>query len=65
MSLTVNDASNLNVYQYINIVGVTGTKKIIKISGTTVTIDSSADATVSGASVSYQTPVFTKFGQLY
>ena len=65
VSLTVNDASNLNVYQYINIVGVTGTKKIIKISGTTVTIDSSADATVSGASVSYQTPVFTKFGQLY
>ena len=65
VELTVNDASDLNLYQYINIAGVTGTKKIIKVDGTTITIDSSADATVSGASVSYQTPVFTNFGQLY
>jgi hypothetical protein len=36
---------------YITIAGVTGKKKIVGIAGTTVTLDSAADATVSGAAV--------------
>lgn len=55
-TLTVNSATNLRRGMFINIVGVTGTKKIVSVSGTTITIDSNVNTTVSGAAVSYQTP---------
>lgn len=55
-TLTVNSATNLRVGMYINIAGVSGTKKITSVVGTTITIDSNANATVSSAAVSYQAP---------
>jgi hypothetical protein len=49
--LTVNDASNLVVGMDIEIAGVTGAKQILSIAGLVATLDSNADATVSGAAV--------------
>lgn len=57
-TLTVNDADDLRVGQYITIAGVTGTKKILEIVGVTVTIDSAASATVAAAAVAWSAPVF-------
>lgn len=57
-SLVVSTADFLEVGQKITIVGVTGTKNILSISGTTVTIDVNADATVSGAAVAWFNAVF-------
>ena len=61
-SLTVNYATGLIIGQYITIAGVTGVKKITAISGTTITINSNADATVTNAAVAYSAPVFKGFG---
>lgn len=52
-TLTVNSATGLYVGVYISIAGVTGTKRVIAVSGTTITLDSNADATVAGAAVAY------------
>lgn len=62
-NLTVNTMSSLTFYQYINIVGVTGTKKIVGINSSTkvVTLDSAADATVTNAAVSYQAPTYITY----
>lgn len=57
-SLVVNSISTLAVGDYISIVGATGTKLIVAISGTTITIDSDASATVAAAAVQYVTPTF-------
>lgn len=61
-ALVVNDASGLAHGQHITIVGVTGTKIITNINGTAITIDSNADATVSGAAVAFSAPVWKNFG---
>lgn len=58
--VTVNDSDSLAEGVYININGVTGIKKIVSIDGVTVTIDSNADASLSGASISYAIPVFDR-----
>lgn len=50
-SLTVSSATGLSVGQKIAITGVTGTKAITAIAGTTITLDSNANATVSNAAV--------------
>lgn len=63
-ALTVNSATDLRVGQYITIAGVTGIKRITAISGTTVTIDSASDATVSDAAIAYSAPVFQTFGSI-
>jgi len=63
-SLTVSDASNLLQGQHITIAGVTGIKIIVGISGTTITIDSNADATVSSAAVAFSAPVWKNFGSI-
>jgi len=55
-TLTVSSSTNIREGMYINIAGVTGTKRVTGVVGTTVTIDSNANATVSSAAVSYQTP---------
>jgi hypothetical protein len=57
-TVTVSSSANLFAGDYITIVGVTGTKRILNVTGTTLTIDSNADATVSGAAVAYSAPVF-------
>lgn len=63
-TLTVNSATDLIVGQYITIVGVTGVKKITVISGTTVTLDTVSNATVTGAAVAFSTPTFVDYGAL-
>lgn len=61
-TLTVNSATNLSYGNYITIAGVSGVKKIILISGTTVTLDSNSNATVSGAAVAYSAASFKTIG---
>jgi hypothetical protein len=57
-ALTVASSSGFAVGDYITIAGVTGIKRITAIAGTAVTIDSNADATVTGAAVATPDPVF-------
>jgi hypothetical protein len=56
--LTVNSATGLVPGQYISIVGVSGAKKVVSISGTTVTLDSVSNATVAAAAVSFYAPTW-------
>ena len=59
-TLTVASASGLSLGEYITIAGVTGVKKVMLVSGTTVTIDVAADATVGPTSaVAHSAPVFS------
>jgi hypothetical protein len=64
-SLAVSSATGLARNGFITIAGVTGTKKVIDISGTTVTLDSTADATVAGAAVAFATPAFAACGHAW
>lgn len=57
-TLTVSSASGLLVGQWLAIVGVTGPLRITAISGTTITLHSTANATVAGAAVSFSAAVF-------
>lgn len=52
-SLVLNSASGLYIGNFIDIAGVTGTKRVTNINGTTITIDSNANATVVAAAVSF------------
>lgn len=61
-TLTVNSATGITPGVYLTIAGVSGVKKVTAISGTTVTIDSNASATVSGAAVAYSAPTFKTYG---
>ncbi len=61
---TVSDASGLARGQFITIAGVTGRRQIINISGTTVTLNSPANASVSAAAVAYQAPTFREWGAI-
>ena len=63
-TLTVNSATDLKVGQFITIVGVTGTKEIIGIAGTTITLNSDSDATVVAAAVAFAVPVFKGYGAI-
>ena len=63
-TLNVNDATQLAVGQFITIAGVTGTKRIVYLEGTTVTIDSSSNATVSGAAIAYSAATLKSFGAI-
>ncbi len=57
-ALVVNSATDLRVGMFINIAGVTGTKRITAVSGTNITIDTNANATVVAQAITYQTPSF-------
>jgi len=63
-ALTVNSSTNLIVGHYITIAGVTGSKRITAINGTSVTIDTSANATVSNAAVAFTSPVLKTWGAI-
>jgi hypothetical protein len=52
-ALVVSDNVSLIVGQHISIAGVSGTRRIVAINGTAITIDTNADATVSGAAVAW------------
>lgn len=56
--LTVSSITGLTSGGYITIAGVSGRKKITDIEGTVVTLNSAADATVSGAAVAYAAASF-------
>jgi hypothetical protein len=64
--LTVNTVAGLTYGMYIDIVGVTGTKQIISIDETNLTLilSSVSDATVATAAVSYSAPVFKSVGTI-
>ena len=62
--LTVNDASDLRVGQFLLIAGVTGAKQIKEIDGLVITISSNADATVAGAAVTFSAAVFKTYGAI-
>lgn len=55
--LTVNSATGLYGGSWITIAGVTGVKQVRSVTGLVATLDSVADATVSGAAVAYRTAV--------
>lgn len=57
--LTVNETDGIFPGVYIDIVGVSGTKRVFSVSGNVVTLDSDADATVSDAAVSYSSATFS------
>jgi hypothetical protein len=63
-TLTVNTTTGLAFGNYITIAGVTGTKRIIGISGNNITLDSNADATVTNAAVAYGAPLLQSEGNL-
>jgi hypothetical protein len=52
-ALVVSVNTSLIVGQHISIAGVSGTRRIVAINGTAITIDTNADATVSGAAVAW------------
>ncbi len=68
-SITVSDYSNLEIGQYIAIVGVTGTKKIIAQPGGpgtfVFTLDVACNATVPTGAISYVDATFTTFGEAF
>lgn len=57
-------ASGLVVGIVIPIAGVTGTKRIVTLSGTSAVVDSVCDATVASGAVAYVTPVFKAMASL-
>jgi parallel beta-helix repeat protein len=61
-TLTVNSATGLVIGCYITIAGVAGVKRVTAIDGTTITIDSNADATVTNAAIAYSAPTMKGFG---
>ena len=62
--LTVNTASGLALGNFITIAGVSGRKRVVGISGTTITIDTAANATVTGAAIAFFAPVWREFGAI-
>jgi hypothetical protein len=62
--LTVNALDTLTINQFISIVGVSGVKRVRSINGLVVRLDSTSDATVSGAAVAYSAPVFKAWGAI-
>lgn len=63
-ALVVNSATGLQIGQYITIAGVAGVKRITGLSGTSVTIDTNASATVAGAAVAFSNAVFKSTGTI-
>ena len=57
-SVSLSDATNLWVGCAITIAGVSGTKIIEALEGTTAFVDSNCDASVTGGAVAYVAPVF-------
>jgi hypothetical protein len=64
IALSVNSAAGLTIGSYISIAGVTGTKRVLFIDGTDITIDFSADATVSDAAIGFVAPTVKTYGAI-
>jgi len=63
-TITVSTELGLVPNVYITIAGVTGVKKVVSVTGTTVVVDTVCDATVSTAAVAYSAPVFKAMANL-
>ncbi|HXB75530.1 MAG TPA: hypothetical protein VNY05_45275 [Candidatus Acidoferrales bacterium] len=61
-ALAINSDKFLSVGEYITIPGVSGIKRIVALVGTTVTVDTPADAAVSGVVVSHFAGTFVPLG---
>jgi len=57
-------AAGLRANSYFTIAGVTGTKRLVSVDGTTGIINSAADASVSGAAGTYVAPVWKNYGAI-
>jgi len=62
--LTVSANTGLAIGNFISIAGVTGSKQVVNIFGTAITLDSVANATVTDAAVAFVTPSFLSEGNL-
>lgn len=56
--LTLSSLTGIGSGEYVTITGVTGKKKIVEMVGLVATLDSVADATVTGAAVAYGAATF-------
>lgn len=64
-ALTVASATGIYVGAKITIAGVSGVKTVTNVSGTSVTIDTNADATaLAGSAVAYSAPTWKTFGAI-
>jgi hypothetical protein len=63
-TITVNTATDLYVGMVITIAGVAGAKEIQSVSGTTVILTSTCDATTTGAAVANNIPVLKAYGAI-
>lgn len=64
-TITINSNAGVKAGHYISIAGITGTKRILDVSGTTLTLDSSCDDTVNDGAVQCVEPVFQLFGAIW
>ena len=56
-TLTVNNATGLHPGVWITIAGISGVRRAVSVTGTTIELDIVADTTVTDAAVSYRAPV--------
>lgn len=62
--LTVNSAAGIQKGFRLTVAGVSGVMKVISVSGTSITLDINASATVTNAVVAYSAPVFASYGNM-
>lgn len=64
-TITVNSPTSLKVGDYLNITGDgSANRRIVAISGTTITLSSNVSATLTAATVNYGQPIFKTFGAI-
>ena len=63
-SATLAATSALAVGEYISIAGVSGTKRVVGKNGTSIVLDTAADATVAAGAVAYVSAVFKAMANL-
>jgi len=63
-TVTFSTIAGIAVGCFITIAGVSGTRSVISISGSTAVVDGTTPAAVSGAAVAYSPPTFKTFGVL-
>lgn len=63
-AITVNTSSGLAIGNLVTIAGVSGQKTITAINGTSITINTAADASVTGAAVAFVAPTFKEWGAI-
>jgi hypothetical protein len=62
---TFSSTTAIHPGQYIAVAGISGTRKITAVSGTTVTVNSAFGSVVSTAAVTFVPPTFADFGEVF